>query len=82
MQIAIPPLMTRDRVEQMEAEKASSEKEALTEAIKRRTACQLSEGGEAREHFTTLMGVNRFVMSFYELLMRNSGLSQSTSCRR
>lgn len=72
-QIQIPLLMTKDRLEQMEAERSAKEMEALSAGIKARQAFQVSEVvPESSDHFTTLIDVNQFIVHFYEFVMRTA----------
>ena len=59
--------MTKQRKEQLEYEKANKQVEALNIALKTRHSYQVSEIPPEKDkpHFTTLMDVNTFVISFY-----------------
>ena len=73
--LKIPLLMTKEKVEEIEADKKVKEANKLKEEIEKRVSFQMSEVEDTENYFTTLAGINGYIMELYEFVIRNNDVT-------
>ena len=73
--LKIPLLMTKEKVEEIEADKKVKEANKLKEEIEKRVSFQMSEVEDTESYFTTLAGINGYIMELYEFVIRNNDVT-------
>ena len=67
--------MTKEKVEEIEADKKVKEANKLKEEIEKRVSFQMSEVEDTENYFTTLAGINGYIMELYEFVIRNNDVT-------
>ena len=61
--------MTKEKVEELETEKKAKDLIKMKEDIEKRISFQMSEVEESEAFFTTLAGINSYIMNLYEFVI-------------